>query len=160
MVLIRSAYSARKRKGITFDKTSRTKQSMKDDVNINLIMARYAKTGTLTHVNELQGFYGEFHEVTDYQTALNLINEADDSFSELPAKIRAMFENDPQQLVEFVQDDKNYEKALDLGLISQDAAKAYLEAKDAQDAERKDNQQALFKDQLEIANAVTETKKV
>ncbi len=48
---IRSIYSTRARVQLEFAKTGRTKQSMRDECDINLIMKKYQKTGAIAHVN-------------------------------------------------------------------------------------------------------------
>lgn len=115
-----------KRVQLQFDpvkEPSLTKQSFKDECDINHIMLKYEKTNLLTHVNNSQGTYGDFTEISDYQDSLNRVLAAQQSFMELPAHVRKEFQNDPAQLLSFISDDKNYDKALALGLISQDKIK-------------------------------------
>lgn len=100
---------------------SLTKQEFADDCDINVIMARYEKTGVIDHVNRRQPEFGDFADMVDYQTALNIVNEADSRFSDLPASVRARFENDPRQLLAFVADPANRDEAMDLGLIERPA---------------------------------------
>lgn len=113
---------------INFTKPTRTKQSFKDDCDINLIVKKYKKTGLITHVQKVQGKYGDFTTVTDYQTAMNSVMDANDRFDGLPSDIRKQFQNDPQKLIAFVTDQKNYGKAHEMGLLSPEASAAYLES--------------------------------
>ena len=53
---------------------------------------------------------------------MNAVREASEGFMELPAKLRAQFDNDPQLFLEFVADDANRDKAVELGLIKAPAA--------------------------------------
>jgi hypothetical protein len=62
--------------------------------------------------------YGDFTGIGSYQDALNRVISADAAFMDLPSAIRARFGNDPQQLLNFVQDDANYDEAVKIGLIS------------------------------------------
>lgn len=94
-----------------------TKQSLAEDCDINVIMARFEKTGLLSHTNEASPRYGDFADVVDYDESLRVVMEADEAFMSLPAKVRARFENDPAQLIEFVRDPANAVEALALGLI-------------------------------------------
>lgn len=96
---------------------SRTKQAFKDECDINKILSKYHKTQLLQHVNTHQGSYGDFSHATDYQTALNAVMDAQNSFMELPASLRKHFNNDPSQFVSFVSDEKNRAQAQELGLI-------------------------------------------
>lgn len=97
---------------------SRTKQSMRDECDVNLILKKHAKTGLLQHVNKIQGTYGDFTNVNDYQSSLNAVLDANDRFNGLPSALRKRFNNDPAELIRFVSDDSNYDQAKALGLLS------------------------------------------
>ena len=47
---------------------------------------------------------------------MNIVRRADEAFTALPADIRGRVSNDPQQLMDFVDNDLNREKARRLGL--------------------------------------------
>ena len=55
-------------------------------------------------------------EVGDYQTPLNVVKAAQDSFMLLPSKIRAQFDNDPGVFYDFVSNPANAEALAQLGL--------------------------------------------
>lgn len=93
------------------------KQAFKDECDINTIMSKYAKTGLIEHVQRVQGSYGDFTSVQDYQLSLNQVIEAQEAFDHLPAKIRARFNNDPSHLMAFIQNADNYDEAVKLGLV-------------------------------------------
>jgi len=94
---------------------SRTKQQFKLECDINTIMKKYEKTGLITHVKE-GGTYGDFTNVSDYHSALNQVIEADEAFMTLPASTRKKFNNDAAQMIAFLDDPKNDEEAIKLGL--------------------------------------------
>lgn len=94
-----------------------TQQQFADDCDINNIMAKYEKTGQVTHLSNKQGVYGDFSDITDYQDMLHRVAAAQESFQTLPAKTRQRFQNDPGELISFLQDRKNYDEAISLGLI-------------------------------------------
>lgn len=119
----------RKRQQILFTEPSRTKQAFKAECDINNILSKYQKTQLLTHVNEIKGSYGDFSEVADYQTALNSVIAANESFMGLPASVRQRFGNDPSNLISFISDDSNYEEAHKLGLLDNEKAEKYLKSK-------------------------------
>lgn len=96
---------------------SMAKQAFADECDINLIMARYEKTGVIDHVNRRAPVFDDFTDVVDYQTALNVVSEAEGMFADLSARVRARFDNDPAKLLEFVQDPANVEEARSLGLL-------------------------------------------
>jgi len=96
---------------------TKTQQNFKDECDINNIMAQYSKTGQFTHVTSRQGQYADFSNITDYQEMLDTVRYADQAFMTLPAQIRSRFGNDPGQLLAFVQDSKNYDEGVKLGLV-------------------------------------------
>ncbi|AXH76301.1 MAG: internal scaffolding protein [Microviridae sp.] len=102
----------------------KTKQSFKDDSDINNIMARYQATGVIDFVNEHAGHYADVTGL-EYQSMLNKVIEAEAMFMDLPAELRKRFSNDPAEFLAFVQDEHNRDEAVTLGLIpkrSQEAA--------------------------------------
>lgn len=95
---------------------SMTKQSMKDEVDINRVVARYKKTGMFTHVNERTPIYQDVSDVVGYREALDRVREVEVFFTGLPAHVRAEFENDPSKFLDFMADPANAETADEMGL--------------------------------------------
>jgi len=108
-----------------FTRPTRTQQSFRDDCDINNILRKFNVTGQLP-LNGVQPQYGDFSGVTDYQSALNAVMAAQDSFLALPAKVRSRFDNDPALFVEFASDEANKEEMKAMGLLSPQAAVAAL----------------------------------
>jgi len=102
------------------DGQGRTKRQFKDECDINVIMRRYAQTGTLEHVRHQEAQYAD---VTghDFQKACDVVATARTMFAELPAHVRDRFKNDPQEFLEFVHDEDNLAEARELGLLSPEA---------------------------------------
>lgn len=96
---------------------SMTQQNFKDECDINNILRKHKKTGLIDHVSQFNGDYADLSEPVDYQTALNIVIEAGEAFSTLPAGIRKMFNNSPQEFLEFADDENNAEKMQELGLL-------------------------------------------
>lgn len=94
-----------------------TQQQFADECDINVIVRRFGLTGEMP-ANPRVPLSGDFAGVTDYKSALDALIAADDAFMELPAHVRAEFANDPQKLMEFVADDKNRQKAVEMGLVA------------------------------------------
>lgn len=92
-----------------------TRQEFEPECEINNIMAKYQRTGVITHINKFAGMYGDFDSV-DFQTALQTIKDGEEMFSELPSSVRKYFDNDPAAFMEFVNDPDNIDKLVDLGL--------------------------------------------
>ena len=93
-----------------------TKQALKDQCDINLIMKRYVKTGLIEHSRRFSGEYA-FATGLEFQEALELIRQAEEMFAELPATVRREFDNRPDQFLAFVQDPANGRRLEELGLI-------------------------------------------
>lgn len=95
---------------------SLAQQNFKDETDINTIVKRFNLTGELPN-NLAVPQYGDFTEVTDYHSALNLVIKAEDAFMSMPAEVRARFNNDPGAFLDFVNDGNNREEAARLGLL-------------------------------------------
>lgn len=95
---------------------NRTHQEFKNDVDINLIMKRFRKTGQLAHVRADQPFYGDFTEPMDYMSCLDRVDAAQEGFLSLPAAVRQMVGNDPAKFLEAIQDPEQMELMMDAGL--------------------------------------------
>lgn len=116
-VKIRKPYDAPARHSMQFPEKTMAKQSFKEECDINTIMAKYQKTGLIEHVQNVQAQYGDFTSVADYQLSLNQVIAAQNAFEQLPSRVRERFSNDPSRLMAFLEDDKNRDEAVRLGLI-------------------------------------------
>jgi len=103
---------------------SMTKQSHKDECDINNIIKSYQVTGMVTHINEraAQGTYADLPDPLDYQEALNISLAAQASFDTLPSKVRERFDNDPEKFLQFMHDERNTEEIYELGLATRPKA--------------------------------------
>ena len=95
---------------------SMTQQQFKAECDVNNILAKYKRTGMLSHIQKHQGNFGDFSSIEDYQSSLGKLMQAQQSFESLPSELRAKFENDPAQLISFLSDEKNNAEAVKLGL--------------------------------------------
>lgn len=93
-----------------------TKQHMKDECDINKIIARYEKTGLLTHMRQIEPQYLDTTGI-DYEAALNVVAQTNSIFESLPAQLRNKFENDPTQFLDYMHNPDNYSEAVELGLM-------------------------------------------
>ncbi len=119
--------SASEESALYCEDPSRTKQSFKEECDINTILKRFNVTGQLL-VGPLQPQYGDFSGVYDYQTALNAVIAAQDSFNALPAMLRNRFANDPAAFVDFCSDESNREEMIRLGLVIEKATQVAVES--------------------------------
>lgn len=118
MTKIRLPYDGQRvRLAKSFSLDSRTKQSFKDECDLNQIIERYARTGVLDHMSSTTPKYIDCTTVSDYQTAMTAITEAQDQFAALPARVRRFFDNDPEQFLAAFENPDMRDDLLDLGLI-------------------------------------------
>lgn len=93
----------------------RTVQADRDDADINKIVARFHKTGQLPPSRE--ELFGDISEIGDFADALMRVQRGKELFMEYPAHIRERFQNDPAQLISFLDDESNLDEAVELGLV-------------------------------------------
>lgn len=125
-VFLRTPYNydtdaASNESGLACEEPTLAQQHYKEECDINTILQKFNITGLLPQ-SPLSPRYGDFTGIGDYHTALNRVIAAQDEFEALPAPIRARFDNDPAQLIEFLQDENNRPEAEELGLVEKAAA--------------------------------------
>ena len=114
--------------GLKCEDASLTQQQFKEDSDINTIVDRFMKSGVLPNpVNMPQ--YVDYEGVFDFQSAMNVVRQADENFMRMDAKVRARFNNSPQEFLEFFANPENTEEAIRLGLaIPQAVAETQVSA--------------------------------
>lgn len=118
-----SAYSPKVRVRVERTEPSRTKQAFKEECDINTIISRFLKTGVLNFAAKNEPRYGDVTGI-EFQSAMLKVAQAQSLFNELPAALRNRFENEPAKFLDFVQDEKNREEAVTLGLLQPKAPAA------------------------------------
>lgn len=113
--------------GKSADDLSRTKQQFKDECDINKILKRYKKTGTVP-TNGKSPIYGDFSDGLDYTQLMNKVAKVGEVFDQLPFEFRKEMGFNPENMVKFVLDDENYDRAVELGLRGKDEAKEKVKA--------------------------------
>lgn len=104
---------------------SLTKQSFRDESDINMMMDRFQKTGVLDEDRVPVGArYIDCTGILSYQESLQVVTEAEEAFNGLDAKVRRRFDNDPAQMIAFLQDPASEAEARDLGLLEPKAPAA------------------------------------
>lgn len=81
---------------------SMVQQSMKEEVDINTIMARFGATGAMP-AGLAGGVFGDFSGIDGYEGAVEAIERANRGFMSLPAEVRERFKNDPSRLIRAAQ---------------------------------------------------------
>lgn len=100
-----------------------TKQSFKEECDINTIMARYQSTGEMPNLDVRAPQYLDVFGM-DFQAMQNQVLEAQALFMELPSKLRTRFGNDPGQFLEYVADPQNHAEMRELGLLNRQVSPA------------------------------------
>jgi len=104
--------------GLTCPEPTLAQQNFKDECDINHIVRQFGLTGELPG-QTISPQYGDFTGVLDYHSAVNAVLAAQDEFMELPAQMRARFDNDPAKLIDFLDKEENRQEAIKLGLVAE-----------------------------------------
>lgn len=107
----------RRRVQLVCEDESRTHQNFAAECDIRNIMAKYKRSGIVTHLTSAKELLGDYSEVPDYRSALDSVIRAQASFDELPADWRKRFNNDPAEFLDFVQDPNNRDEMVKFGMI-------------------------------------------
>lgn len=94
-----------------------TKQEFKDDCDVNVIVARCLRDGVERVPQGAAPVFADVSQIGDFGEAMRRVQRASEAFASLDASIRTRFENDPRKLIAFVQDVRNYDEAVKLGLV-------------------------------------------
>lgn len=94
----------------------RVEQCHRDLVDINSIMAK-VKRGHMVPIRTGSPLFGDFTNGTTFHDMNNRILDAQDQFMTLPAAIRQEFQNDPGQLMDFLNNPENLDEAIEMGLL-------------------------------------------
>lgn len=104
-------------------KDGRTKQEFAKDCDVNEILKRCLQLGLppLSADGQAALAWPDGADATgigSFTEAMNRVKAAEDAFMQLPANVRSEFDNDPAKLIAFVQDDRNRDRAIELGLVA------------------------------------------
>jgi len=95
---------------------SKTDQSQLAQTDVNNIMAKYKKTGQITHLAKVQGHFADLSQIQDLHTSMNQVVMAQQTFDALPSELRLRFQNSPLEMVNFLNNPNNDQEAIKLGL--------------------------------------------
>lgn len=97
---------------------SLTQQHHAKDADLNTIVKRYGITdGAIPPAALNPQFFGDFTDAVDFRDHMDRVRHATERFNALPADLRAMFNNDPVELHDWVMNPENAEEAVKLGLL-------------------------------------------
>lgn len=106
---------------------SRTHQEFKDECDVNQFIKKHKSINPTQFTQWFNsppqsGVYADLTSLPSYEEALQTIILAQNSFEALPSELRQRFDNDPQKLINFLDDPKNEEESIKLKLrIKQEA---------------------------------------
>lgn len=109
--------SARPRIQKFFVGPGRTKQEFKEESEITNILARVAKNNLLQNLEERQRTYVDLPSGLDFETAQLKISQGRQAFAMIPAHMRAQFDNNPQEFLEFIENPENADEMVEMGLL-------------------------------------------
>lgn len=116
----KSPYGPRER--VRLDATAEShgtnvKQSFRDEVDVNNVVARFQATGVLPEGSPgREPLYLDVAEFPSYQEAMLRVREVESFFEGLPSDQREAFDNDPTKFADWATDPRNYEAAKELGV--------------------------------------------
>ena len=94
-------------------KDGRTKQSFRDETDINQILKRAQKSGTISHLNKYEARYGDFSNFDFFEAQLKLAQGAE-IFDALPVEIRSEFNQSSAEFFDYVNNPANKDRLHEL----------------------------------------------
>lgn len=115
-MVFKTGYGERERVQAKPKGESLTQQHFAHEADVRNIIKQYDKTGLIANVQKGVARYGDYSEVNEYREALDLVNDANNMFADIPAELREMFGNDAGTFFEFCTNPENKQKMIELGL--------------------------------------------
>lgn len=115
-MVVRNKFSKRIPVLLVCKEIGRVKPEFKKSCDVNEILKRYSQTGRINAMVKQPAFI-DVSDVTEYQESLNIVIKAQQTFAELPAKVRDRFGNNPENFMEFVHEEGNEDEMIRLGLV-------------------------------------------
>ena len=94
-----------------------TEQHHKELCNIERIVRDFKRNGVADHTREPSQVFADATKMGSFQERMDLITKTQQEFEMLPADIRAVFNNKTENLIEFLSDEENHDKAVEMGLL-------------------------------------------
>lgn len=97
---------------------SLTNQDSRYDSDPNEVMRKYASTRDRSVFDQVLPRYNDFIGAPQsFQEAVQQVQAAQEAFMALPAEVRSRFDNDAGKFVKFIEDDRNIDEAVKLGIV-------------------------------------------
>lgn len=112
-----SLYNKHHSYSLQFPKSSPyTKQSFKEECDINTIMGRYLASGEMPNLNQ-NPQYLDCSNGFDFQAMQDQVLQAEALFGQLPSVLRNRFANNPAEFLAYCADPANLPEMTKLGLL-------------------------------------------
>ncbi len=111
----------RRRVALALDTSGGANPADADGTDINKIMAKFKKTGTLPNVAQKNPLYGDFTFPEDIHSVREAVERAEDRFMDLPADVRSVCKNDWVQFYELFKTTEGQEILTEAGLEINDS---------------------------------------
>jgi phage internal scaffolding protein len=95
---------------------TKTNQSYKDQYDINKIIDRYNRTGEFRPLRKTEPVFRDL-SAFDFEQMENRIAEIEGQFTQLPVEIRKRFDHSALEMLRFLENPKNRDEAIKLGLV-------------------------------------------
>ncbi len=96
-----------------YTKHGKTVQSQKDECDINKLIERSARAGTLSHLDKYESQYGDYTGY-NFERHMNTIAEGNTIFENLPAEIKREFDQSAQKFFNYVTKPENSNRLAEL----------------------------------------------
>lgn len=97
---------------------SLTDQSQGPDTDVNNIMKKFKLNyNGMPDPRDIRRYMDVSQIPRDLTGIYDMVNHANETFAQIPSDIREYFENSPENMISFLSDPSNREKAIELGLI-------------------------------------------
>ena len=97
----------------------KTEQAHKHDCDINNIIKKYNRTGTIEHVRYIEPKFMDASAL-DFKTTMDKMKKIEQKFEEIPSAIRKRFDNDPGKFYAFMENPDNKNEAIKIGISRTD----------------------------------------
>lgn len=104
------------------DEPSLTVQSAAADCDLNVLVKRIMRGQMLMPEPLTDDYFQDISNLPDLRGAMEYIQTAREHFDDLPAEMRARWQNNPANLWNWLTDEKNHEEAIELGILAKPAA--------------------------------------
>lgn len=125
---MRARLKGRGRVGLVCGTEGGAKQSFRDECDVSQIVAKFRKTGLVTHLAKGQPRYIDVSAVPDFRAALDHVNAVGVFFDGLPADLREHFDNDPAEFIDGMNDPQQIDFLRSYGVEPVDKAPSSSEA--------------------------------